>query len=213
MAKLILVRHGQTDWNARGRFQGQSNPPLNELGQQQAAMVGRRLAGQKILSVLSSDLQRAWQTAEIIAASRGLDMHVVHPEPRLREMDFGDWEGLTYAEIGRRFPHALEAWQQDPSDVAPPGGESLAQLAARVQSVYNDLGNAQSETVLLVAHGGSLQVLLCVAFGLRPGRHWQFRLDPASLSELYVYPEGPILTLLNDTSHLMDDAEEIEWES
>jgi alpha-ribazole phosphatase len=200
MVKLILVRHGRTEWNAEGRFQGQSDAPLNAVGRRQAAALSRRLSREPIAVVYASDLQRAHETAGRIAAAHGLG---VRSEPRLREMSFGAWEGLTLDEIERRDPQGLAAWQADPLNVAPPGGETLAQLAARVGAALNEIVQAHRDAAaLLAAHGGSLQALLCLAFGLDLRRYWQFRLDLAAVSELYVYPEGAILTLLNDTAHL-----------
>ncbi len=198
--RLLLVRHGETDWNAEGRYQGQSDVPLSAIGQQQAMALARRLAREEIHALYASDLQRAWQTAEVIAAPHGLP---VRPEPRLREIDFGAWEGLTFDEIRQRHPQALAAWEADPLGVAPPGGESLAQVVARVGQVLDDIARScQDRTVLFVAHGGLLQVLLCLALGLAPRARWQFRLDPGSLSELSLYAEGAVLIRLNDTHHL-----------
>jgi alpha-ribazole phosphatase len=205
---MILVRHGETDWNAQRRFQGQTDVLLNAVGQRQARALGRRLAGVAPDALYASDLRRAWDTAQAIAAAGGL---AVQPEPRLREIDFGAWEGLTYAQIVQRYPEAVAAWQADPSGVAPPQGEALGDLVARVRAALDALIQRHpEETALLVAHGGVLQVLLCLAFDLDPGRRWQFRLDPASVSELSVYPEGPILSSLNDTGHLREGS---EWAS
>lgn len=210
MAKFILVRHGQTDWNVQRRFQGQHDVPLNEVGRKQAAALSRRLAGERIHTIYASDLQRVTETAEHIVQTHQL---TVQPEPRLREMSFGDWEGLTYAQIGQRYPKLRAEWEADMLRVTLPGGESLMGVASRVRDLYDQLvRDHQDETVLLAAHGGSLRVLLGVALGLGPERYWQFRLDTASLTELYVYPEGPILTRLNDTAHLRDGDEEAVWE-
>jgi alpha-ribazole phosphatase len=211
LTRLLLVRHGQTGWNAERRFQGQSDRPLNPRGRWQAEWLRQRLAAEALEAIYASDLQRAWDTAEAIAEPHDL---AVRSEPRLREMHFGQWEGLTYAEIRKQDRQALDSWEADPLSVAPPGGESVGQLAARVQAALDGIVGAHADgTVLLVAHGGALQVLLCLAFGLSPHRYWQFRLDPAGLSELYIYTVGPILTLLNDTHHLPSDREDSGWEN
>jgi probable phosphoglycerate mutase len=118
-------------------------------------------------------------------------------------MAFGHWEGLTYAEIQQREAQSLAAWERDQLHSAPPGGETLLQMAARVRAAYVDMLVAgQDTTVGLVAHGGPLQLLLCLALGLPPQAYWQFAVSPASLSELCVYEQGAILTRLNDTHHL-----------
>jgi probable phosphoglycerate mutase len=148
----------------------------------------------------ASDLQRAWETARAIAAPHALQ---VHAEPRLREMAFGRWEGLTYTEMQQQDAQSLTAWERDPLHSAPPGGETLLQMTQRVSAAYIDiLAASQDKTVGLVAHGGPLQLLLCLALGLPPQAYWQFAVSPASLSELCVYKQGAILTRLNDTHHL-----------
>jgi alpha-ribazole phosphatase len=196
MIRLLLVRHGLTDWNAVQRFQGQCDIPLNVEGLRQAAALGERLAGEPLQAILASDLQRAQATAEAIAAHHSCPLVV---EGRLREISFGDWEGLTYTEISICDPTQLAAWEVNILENAPPGGETLNQLAGRVQAVLDELLLAhEGETLLLVAHGGPLQVLLCLALGLPPEKYWQFHLSPGSLSEIAVYPQGGIVNLLNE---------------
>ena len=107
-------------------------------------------------------------------------------------------------EIERRYPEALAAWVADPLNTAPYGGESLGQVSARVRAALDAIARVhEGQTVVVVAHGGSLQVLLCLALGLVPKARWQFRLSAASLSELHQYDEGAVLTCLSDCSHLV----------
>ena len=198
MTRLLLVRHGLTDWNSAQRFQGQCDIPLNEEGLRQAAALGERLAGETLQAIFASDLQRAQATAQAIAAYHTCPLVV---EARLREISFGDWEGLTYTEIGICDPARLAAWEANILENAPAGGETLNQLAGRVQAVLDELLLAnEGETLLLVAHGGPLQVLLCLALGLPPEKYWQFHLSPGSLSEIAIYPQGGIVNLLNEES-------------
>lgn len=148
----------------------------------------------------ASDLQRAWSTATPIAKYHSLS---VRSEPRLREIDFGAWEGLTYDQIEERYPQTLAAWLDDPLNVAIPDGEILADVVTRIQSLLDEITITHlEETVLLAAHGGSLQVLLSLALGLAPQARWRFRLDAGSLSELYLGAESAVLIRLNDTCHL-----------
>jgi broad specificity phosphatase PhoE len=199
--RLLLAPHAPTDWNAELRFQGHSDTPLSETGRLQAALLGQRLATEEIHEVHCSDLRRAWETALAVAVPRRVPLRT---DARLRELDFGAWEGLTHDEIAVLDPDRLAAWQADMLQTPPPGGETLANLADRVGAFLTDL-RAQvgpERTVLVVAHRGSLQVLLCLILGLPPWARWQFRLEPASLTELDLYPEGAILTRLNDTHHL-----------
>ena len=206
--KLFLIRHGQTDWNIARRFQGQSNVPLNEFGRKQAAALADRLSTQHVDALYSSDLERAFETAKMIVHVSGCSPDL-HSDLRLREINFGDWEGLSYNEIKERYPSALAKRETDIYKNAPPNGETLEQLSVRVQSMLDELyARHQEQTVLIVAHGGVLQILLCCALRLNPTMYWQFHLSTASLSEIALYPDGAILNLLNDTSHL----EKIIWD-
>jgi 2,3-bisphosphoglycerate-dependent phosphoglycerate mutase len=205
--RLLIVRHGQTDWNTDGRFQGQTDIPLNLTGIQQAQAVAGRLSTEQPAAIYASDLQRAWQTGEIIQAAFQPARRVeLISEPSLREMCFGEWEGLTYSEIQARQPRLLERWESDLEHNTPPGGESLLDLRKRVQAVYKSiLAEHPNMTVVVVAHGGPLQTLLATALGLPAGRFWQVHLSNASLSELSIYPEGAMLNQLNCTCHLRSD--------
>lgn len=203
MIRLLLVQHAETAWNVEGRYQGQTDVPLNEQGQRQAARLRPRLAGEAIHSAYTSDLCRASATAAAIAAGRGLP---VRSEQRLRELHFGAWEGLTYAQIHEAEPAVLAAWEANPEDCSPLGGETLADLAVRLRSFLDELRQKveASRTVLLVGHRGSLRLLLCLALGLPPRALWRFRLDAASVSELELHPGTAVLNRLNDTHHLRE---------
>jgi len=206
MLRLLLARHGQTDWNAQHRYQGHAPVPLNQTGRKQAAALGRRLAREGIEAVYSSDLPRAWQTAQLIAKANDVPLHA---EPLLREMDFGEWQGRTHAEIHvHRAQQSLDtapaqARYQEPLSFAPAGGETLGQLAERVSSALETARRTQQgQTVLWVTHGGPLRTLLCLVLGLGLEKNGLFRTHTASVSELHVYPDRTLLALLNDTHHL-----------
>jgi len=202
--KLFLVRHGQTDWNILRRFQGQSDIPLNEVGQKQAMALADRLSTQHIDTLYFSDLQRTHETANIISSLSGCKPEL-HPDPHLREINFGDWEGLTYNEIKEKYPDALAERENDIYKNAPPNGETLEQLCTRVRTILDELyAKHKDQVVLIVSHGGVLQILLCLALNLKPTMYWQFHLSTASLSEVAFYPkgDGAILNLLNDICHL-----------
>lgn len=198
--KLFLARHGLTEWNASQRFQGHSDGPLNNTGRQQARALSRRLAGEDFQVICSSDLQRAAQTAQVIAERQNCPVVL---EPRLREVSFGSWEGLTYAEIKQRDPGALAEWASNFLEVHPSDGETVTQLTQRVSQVLQEIRQKYSgQKVLLVSHAGPLQVLVCLAMGFSPSLYWQFHIAQGSLSEITFHPAGAILELLNDTSHL-----------
>jgi broad specificity phosphatase PhoE len=199
MLHLILVRHGESEWNAQRRYQGQSDVPLSALGRRQAELIAERLAGVKIDAVYASDLSRAWETASAIAARSGLK---VVPEPRLRELKFGVLEGLTFEEAQAQYPEMIVAWQED-FNRPPEGGETIDLFNARVVSLLNDLKAEHDEQILLlVAHGGSLSEILRVALGLSREKRWYLEMDNASLSEILIAETYVALRRLNDTCHL-----------
>lgn len=198
--RLILLRHGETDWNREGRYLGQKDLGLSPWGERQIEFAARRLHEERIEAIYASDLIRTRRTAEIIAASRGLP---VRTDRRFRELNFGAWEGLTYEEIAARFRRELKAWEEDPVRQTPPRGESLAALVRRVSQAWREIiRQERASTVLLVGHGGPFRVLLCKLLGLRPTEIWRFQVDPGSISILFFTPHKGQLLTLNDTSHL-----------
>lgn len=205
MARLILVRHGETEWNRLSRYQGQTDIELNETGIRQAHRAAERLAREKFDAIYSSDLKRARQTAEIIA-SRQNPIRAIHESPLLREMHFGDFEGLTFDQIEERYQlifSASPSWRSRGPHVRSPNGESIADLATRLERFWEGLSeHSPDETLLIVAHGGPIQVLICHLLGIGLEHWWQIRLSGASISILDTYPQGTSLALLNSTSHL-----------
>ena len=205
MLHLILVRHGETSWNKQRRYQGQSDVPLNALGHRQAELAARRLADYDIDAIYASDLKRALETAEPIAVALGL---AIKAEPRLRELNFGILEGMGFDEAHAKHPDVINAWIED-YDRAPEGGEGHTAFGERVRSFLEDLKrDHQGETVMLVAHGGSLAELIRQQLGLEPKKVWSFEMGNASVSELVIYDEEAVLKRLNDVSHLRELAAE-----
>lgn len=205
MKQLLLVRHGLTDWNLAQRAQGQIDVPLNAEGLAQAATVGERLADTPIDVVYASDSGRAWVTAEHIVAHHP-DV-ALYAEPRLREMHLGDWHGLTHAEMKAQFPDQYAWWSGDRLNHAPPKGESLAQLAERLQWVLDAVTPKHSgQTVMFVSHGVTLCVLLCLLVHKSPGEYWQFRMGNTAISRVIFvdreHQNGAQLVTLNDRGHL-----------
>ncbi|MDN5345332.1 MAG: hypothetical protein PWQ18_1446 [Clostridia bacterium] len=198
--RVYLVRHGETEWNHSGRYQGHSDVALSPRGRQQAELLQERFRRVHLDSVYASDLSRALETATTIAAPHGL---AVNPVRALREINFGAWEGLTYQEIIAGYQREWEAWRQDPGHRLVPGGESFHQVKDRVWAAFN--GIVQQETghhILMVAHGGSLRALICSILGLDLSAVWRFRLDNTGVSVVDCYGDKRILTLLNDVHHL-----------
>ena len=204
--RLLLVPHAAADVISPDHFQGWTDSHLTELGRRQTALLAQRLLGEKIDACHASDLHRAAATAAVICEPRHL---AVASDPRLRELSFGDWEGLTFREMWDADNQRANAWQTDPMGIAPPGGETLAQLTERVAAflaAVTETVRLHYRTVLVVAHRGSLRVLLCLLLGLPPTKWWEFFLSPASVSELDLFSGGAVLNYLNDTHHLREAA-------
>lgn len=200
MLHLLLVRHGETEWNVRRRYQGQSDVPLSELGKQQAALIAKRLAGQTIDAIYASDLERAWETARIIANKCNLE---VFSEPRLRELKFGILEGLTFEEAEEQYPEMIAAWLEDFNNT-PEGAETIDLFNARVVSLLDDLkGKHNEQVVLLVGHGGSLSETLRILLGLSREKRLYLEMENASLSEVSIAEDYVSLRRMNDTCHLV----------
>ncbi|MBM3120769.1 MAG: histidine phosphatase family protein [Chloroflexi bacterium] len=164
MTAWILVRHGATDWNRDGRYQGQADPPLNAEGRAQAARLADALAARPIEAVYSSDLQRARHTAEVIAGVHGL---AVHLDQRLREVNQGAWEGMLVADIAAGYPAEWRALQEDPLNARAPGGESAAEVAERAMASLREIaGRHPLGPVIVVSHGLTLGCVVCSLQGL-----------------------------------------------
>lgn len=203
--RILLVRHGVTDWNREGRWQGRLDPPLSGDGHREAALLGRRIADDPDLRparIVSSTLARAAQTAEAISAATGVP---VEPEPRLMEIGAGEWEGRTHDELEATDGVRYRAWRSQASDTRPPGGEATEEVVNRVREVLAAVAASTGPwPVALVSHGGILRVVGNVLFDL-PGRWlWSFDVDNASVSAAIRLEDGRWrLERWNDTLHLL----------
>jgi broad specificity phosphatase PhoE len=196
----LLVRHGQSTWNHERRIQGQLDPPLSEEGRRQAAQLGRRLAGRTFAGFYSSDLKRAAETAQLVGGSLGIDPT---PMAELREIFLGQWEGLRTEELAERFPDAWASWTDEPNWDLVPGGEGSAAFETRVSLALDRLFARHSQgDVLVVTHGGVIQIALHHVVG-RPGRGiFPFRIQNASLSVLERRNGRVVVSGVNDIGHL-----------
>lgn len=199
--KILLARHGETAWNAEGRYQGQSDIPLSPVGEAQARALGERLQDVPIARAVVSPLARARRTAELALGTRA---GLLATDPGLMEIAHGHWEGLLAREIGARDPDRLRAWRDTPHQVLMPEGESLQHVFDRAWPALLRAahGLGADDTLLLVAHDAVNRVLLCHVLGIPFGRLWGFRQAPTTLNLL----EGPDSTRLevvrlNDCSH------------
>ncbi len=203
--RIYLVRHGETVWNARLKFQGHSDIALSQRGLEQARALARRLSGENFSAFYTSDLQRAMTTARILAEPHGLP---VVPLADLREINFGAWEGLTVAEIKARYARELQQWWDGPLHTRIPGGETLGEVAERVTRAVREIVEKHpAEQVVVVCHGGCIRTLVGTVLGMDLNQYWRLGVDNACLSILE-FPswEKGILTLFNDCSHLVKEA-------
>ena len=211
--RIIAIRHGETAWNALGRIQGHTDIGLNDNGHAQAQQVAQALSGEALDAIYSSDLQRAWQTAQAIAAVTAAPLHA---EPGLRERCFGSFEGSSFAQIAQQQPQAAELWRKRDVQFAPPdGGESLLQLQERIAAAVQRVAAAHiGGHIALVAHGGVLDMLyrLATRQHLQAPRTWQ--LPNAAINRLLWTPEsGLTLVGWGDVSHFEEGGFTVRDES
>jgi probable phosphoglycerate mutase len=197
---LLLVRHGQSTWNREHRIQGQLDPPLSDEGRRQAERVAQRLAGRKLAGFYSSDLKRALETSQAIEAAIG---HRAEPMPGLREIFLGEWEGLRTDDLAQRFPEAWSRWADEPDWDLVPGGEGAALFETRVAAALDEiLERHQHGDVVVVTHGGVIQIALHRVIG-RPSRGlFPFKIQNASISVVEKRDGRITIAGVNDTSHL-----------
>jgi len=199
-----LVRHGESTWNAVGRFQGGLDAPLSPRGRAQAAALAARLAGIPFDAVYTSPLSRACDTALVSGVALGLDPV---PIDDLREIGLGDWEGLTLETILAEQGEHYRRWLDAPVDHPPPGGEPMPRLAGRVRAALDALSARHGDgRVLVVSHGGAISSALCGWLGRPLNTIWSLRLDNASVTRV-VLPAGRLLGW-NETGHLAGPVEE-----
>lgn len=213
-----------TLWNKEGRYQGQTDIPLSDEGIAQAEAVGRRLAGEPVCRMYSSDLARATMTASIIARHHNIE---VKTDRRLREMYFGEWEGLTFDEIGKKWPSLRDRWLKDPVNLRPPGGESASDLIARVleavRDIYSDIKNitrtgpggepagtrreqeGKSDAgpcCVIVCHGGVIRSLIALSSSGSAEGMWSRAVRQSSITTGRLGPDGLVIESWDDVAHL-----------
>jgi phosphoserine phosphatase len=203
MTRIILVRHGQTQWNLVEHFRGQADIPLNETGLIQAEAVSRRVVRQwsPVAAVYASPLSRAVKTAEAIARPFGLDVQVTSG---LLDMDFGQWQGRTVDEVRARWPELGSAWYAVPHTVQVPGGEMLADVRTRGMAAVHELCTRHADqTIVLVGHNAINRVILLGVLGLGNERFWRIGQDPCAINVFELAGGTFTLMSLNDTGHLV----------
>lgn len=200
VTRILAVRHGETAWNRDTRIQGHTDIELNEHGRWQAAQLATALRDEPIHAVYASDLSRAFDTAQAVARLHG---RAVQVHTGLRERCFGEFEGRTWAELEADWPAESVAWRKRVPDFAPAGGESLLQLRARVVQAVTELAARHpGEQVLMVAHGGVLDILYREATRLELQAPRSWTLTNTAINRLLWSPEGLSLVGWADTGHL-----------
>ncbi|MBM3246096.1 MAG: histidine phosphatase family protein [Candidatus Omnitrophica bacterium] len=194
--KLILIRHGATEWNLKRRYCGMADIKLSDKGKRQAMFLAKRLRKEKIDKIYASDRRRARETARIIF--KGRDIEEV---PALREISFGSFEGLTYAQIMRKNPEIYRRWLKNPFSVTIPGGESLSYLKKRTAKAFKKIiSNNPDKRVAVVCHGGVISIFMNQI--LKTKKFWEQIPSPASVNILEYKNNKPRILAFNDTAHL-----------
>ncbi|MCL4487072.1 MAG: histidine phosphatase family protein [Chloroflexi bacterium] len=204
MTRIILVRHGQTEWNRVERFRGRADVLLNEIGLFQAEATGQHIAARwHPVAVYSGPLSRAMKTAEHIANQFGLPVRV---HAGLADIDYGEWQGLTPEEVKERWPDVHEAWYDRPHQAHIPGGETLGDLRARGMAMVHELSAQHAgQTIVLVGHTVINRIILLGVLGLGNERFWRIKQDTCAINVFDVEDGDFTLISLNDTCHLRTD--------
>jgi broad specificity phosphatase PhoE len=205
MARYILIRHGESVWNGERRIQGNQDPALSSRGRRQADLVAARISAhlpKAAAAIYTSPLRRAAETAERIGWAIGLP---VIPEPDLREMCLGTWEGMTVPEIQVAFPGSYERWLADPLAHPAPGGENLEAFARRVTGAFDRMRAAHPGTdLILVSHGGAIKALVCHVLEVPIRSLFRIKQDNTAVNIVDVDDATRRVALVNDTCHLAE---------
>lgn len=200
---VLLVRHGETQWNLDQRMQGHTDVPLTERGAEQARRLVSWLGDDRPQVVYSSDLERARHTGEILSAGEA----EVRVDARLREACFGAWQGLTTAEIAERYPAEFEAWRVDALANRPPGGETIEALQERCMAAVREaLPRHPGARVAFVSHGGPIRTMVCGLLELPLTVYPRLRVENTAVTRILFTTRGAILAGFNDVSHLRESA-------
>lgn len=198
--RLILARHGQTEWNVKRMFRGRIDIPLNETGVRQANAVAKKLSAFKIRKIYSSPLKRALQTAE--AVGKRLNLKPI-PENDLIEINYGKWQGLAVDEVQKKYRALYAKWLKTPGKTAIPGGETLKRARTRVSLKLNKILNQyRNGDIVIVAHEVIIKVILCKLLNLSDNFFWKLKQDTGAITILEYHNGVSAILSLNDTCHL-----------
>lgn len=201
--RLYIVRHGQSKWNLESKIQGSTDIELSEEGIKQAYSLAKRLKYEKIDIIYSSNLSRAYKTAEIIAKEFNIKVNILH---ELREITFGVWEGLTNIEIENLYKEKYHTWKTDPTKVVIENAETLKQLQDRIlKGIYPLIEKNKDKNILIISHGTSIKALILGLLGIDLSFYPKIKQDNTAVNIIDIKDDGkPVLILLNDTCHLRE---------
>lgn len=200
MKNLILIRHGETVWNTSFKYQGHTDIALNENGMRQAELLANKLSTEEFHAIYASDLIRAKKTAEIIAKHHKLK---VVTSQRLREICFGQWEGLTYSQIKGKDPDLLQQWVNNPVALRIPEGETFVELYERVGIFIEEvIPKHNNQRVVIVAHGGTIAALICYLLRININKMWDYKIGNTAVTTFKLENKQFVLENHNDTTHL-----------
>jgi alpha-ribazole phosphatase len=199
MVEIIIVRHGETEWNVGEIFRGRVDIGLNETGKKQAELLAQYLSDLKIEAIYSSPLKRAMEVAQAIAKYHRLNVEV---SQGLNDLDFGEWQGLPRREVREKYPEVYAEWVNHPERVKLPGGESLDEVRKRALTVVDEVIAKYQGNIILVSHRVVNNALICALLGLDNSHFWNIRLDTCGVTT-FDYENGRfILNKHNDTCFL-----------
>jgi len=198
--QLILIRHGQTDWNKEYRVQGQSNLPLNESGIAQAEATAHALKDEKVEAIYSSPLSRAFETAQAVSELHRVE---ITPLTELQEMDVGETDGLYYPDLKTKYADFFRLWTVDAPSARFPGGETLPELQERCWgAILNIIAKNHRDTVVVTSHFFALLTILCKVLDLHLSNFRKLNISVASISKVDFNPSNTKLVSFNETCHL-----------
>lgn len=201
-SKIYLIRHGEVESNRKNAYVGSTDLPLNAHGRRQAELLADYLADRQISAVYASDLKRAHETAEIIARRIGLEVHAIR---ELRELDYGDWEGVPEADVPKLYPDIFREWRKNPVEVRVPGGENVGELRDRAYSAFSRIVEQVLDgNLVIVAHKTSNRVLLCCLLGVDPDSYRQIGQGNSAINVIERRKDGRLVVeAINETCHLL----------
>jgi len=201
MTRIILVRHGETQWNKEGRYQGQIDTELSEEGYRQTELAAKALKDYKIDAFYGSPLKRSYLTAQMISKYHGNPE--VKIEPRFTEINHGKWEGLLSSEVAEKYQEMVLSWKEQPHTVHMPGGEHLEEVLQRsMAALYDIIQNHPHQTVLIAAHDAINKVIICGVLEIGLQNFWKVKQDNTGISVLEFFPDTARVCVINDTCHL-----------